>query len=296
MTLKLLDSGNAVLIDIASETRKWQSFLEPTDTFLPGMKMDSNLKLTSWKSLDDPSTGSFKFGVEEMQYVIMNGTKPHWKSGSGSMNNFEPNPLFSEAYKLLSNSSTGAINITLCKNKNVTKYNCQEMLISTFKNYSRLLMSYTGEIQYFSLGDIHWVLDWHEPKDNCSIYHVCGPFGLCSPTNQTTCSCLPGFVPVAPGVNSAGCKHEPEICGNHDEFKIVSMIKLENPNSPSFESNSSYCKNRCLENCLCKAYSYSPGYTGMLSRCWIWDEELYNLQTDGTNNISIRVSGGTLII
>ncbi|KVF01572.1 Bulb-type lectin domain-containing protein, partial [Cynara cardunculus var. scolymus] len=59
--LKWLDSGNAVLIDIASDTIKWQSFLDPPDTFLPGMKTDSDLTLTSSKRLDDPSPRGFEF-------------------------------------------------------------------------------------------------------------------------------------------------------------------------------------------------------------------------------------------
>ncbi|MFS7979052.1 putative non-specific serine/threonine protein kinase [Helianthus anomalus] len=36
--LKLLDTGNAVLMNVASGSPLWQSFENPTDTFLPGMK------------------------------------------------------------------------------------------------------------------------------------------------------------------------------------------------------------------------------------------------------------------
>ncbi|KAI3736240.1 hypothetical protein L6452_15778 [Arctium lappa] len=295
-TLKLLDSGNAVLVDIASETIKWQSFLEPTDTFLPGMKMDSNLKLTSWKSLDDPSTGSFEFRVEEMQYVIMNGTIHRWKSGSGSKKNFEPNQIFSEAYNLLSNSSTRATNKTHCKPE------CSLDPASKSYNYPRLSMSYTGNIQYFSWAerDRQWVLHWDEPKDICSVYQVCGQYGLCNSSDQTKCRCLPGFVPNVLGDDSAGCSHKPEICLPDDKFTIVPMIKVANPTSPFFESNNhSDCQKHCLESCSCKAYSYIPGNQmladgrpGRTNSCWIWDSDLYNLQTGGTHNISIRVSGG----
>nr|GEV19574.1 G-type lectin S-receptor-like serine/threonine-protein kinase At4g03230 [Tanacetum cinerariifolium] len=59
--LKLQDTGNAVLIDVASGTTLWQSFNAPTDTFLPGMMMAGDLKLTSWKNIDDPGSGSFEF-------------------------------------------------------------------------------------------------------------------------------------------------------------------------------------------------------------------------------------------
>ncbi|KAM0009262.1 putative protein kinase RLK-Pelle-DLSV family [Helianthus debilis subsp. tardiflorus] len=60
-TLKLLDTGNVVLIDVELRCILWQSFETPTDTFLPGMKMGKSLKLTSWSTGTDPGSGSFKF-------------------------------------------------------------------------------------------------------------------------------------------------------------------------------------------------------------------------------------------
>jgi hypothetical protein len=43
-TVKLMDSGNLVLRDDDDQlaTSLWESFQNPTDTFLPGMKMDEN--------------------------------------------------------------------------------------------------------------------------------------------------------------------------------------------------------------------------------------------------------------
>ena len=67
-TVKLLDSGNLVLIEgqVVSEANiLWQSFDLPTDTFLPGMKMSSKMLLTSWKSQDDPAPGDFIFKTEK---------------------------------------------------------------------------------------------------------------------------------------------------------------------------------------------------------------------------------------
>jgi hypothetical protein len=41
-TVKLMDSGNLVLRDDQLATSLWESFQNPTDTFLPGMKMDES--------------------------------------------------------------------------------------------------------------------------------------------------------------------------------------------------------------------------------------------------------------
>jgi hypothetical protein len=38
-----MDSENLVLRDEQSTTTLWESFQNPTDTFLPGMKMDEEL-------------------------------------------------------------------------------------------------------------------------------------------------------------------------------------------------------------------------------------------------------------
>ncbi|KAH0695926.1 hypothetical protein KY289_013408 [Solanum tuberosum] len=65
---QLLDSGNLVVRDAAEDKPQnylWQSFDNPGDTALPGMKVGINLKtgfhrsLSSWKSTNDPSRGQF---------------------------------------------------------------------------------------------------------------------------------------------------------------------------------------------------------------------------------------------
>ncbi|GJU04406.1 G-type lectin S-receptor-like serine/threonine-protein kinase [Tanacetum coccineum] len=259
--LKLLDSGNAVLQDTSSEDIKWQSFLNPTDTFLPGMIMDSGLKLTSWKSVNDPSPGSFVFQkLESGQYHILNteNSATHWKSGFGSLKDFEPNQVYIDV----------------------------------------LLIDYAGSVKYFSWAQ-NQNPDWEEPENECSIYGVCGKFAMCYVSNQTTCKCLDRFQRVDPAEASSDCKPTSDICRPDDVFINVYMIKVENPSQPFLElEKRADCENKCLKNCKCKAYSYSPanielsksGRPDQGNRCWMWDTELINLQTNGTHNISVRVS------
>lgn len=57
----LLDSRNFVLGDRRSGTFLWESFKNPTHTFLPGMIMDDGLNLTSWVSAFHPAPGNFTF-------------------------------------------------------------------------------------------------------------------------------------------------------------------------------------------------------------------------------------------
>ncbi|XP_030550965.1 G-type lectin S-receptor-like serine/threonine-protein kinase At4g27290 [Rhodamnia argentea] len=69
---QLSDSGNLVVLENTSSHSgecSWQSFDYPTDTLLTGMRMGQNLKtgfewhLTSWKSMDDPSSGDYTYGI-----------------------------------------------------------------------------------------------------------------------------------------------------------------------------------------------------------------------------------------
>ncbi|CAN1220406.1 G-type lectin S-receptor-like serine/threonine-protein kinase At4g03230 [Linum perenne] len=86
--LKLSDSGNLILTGGKSAVI-WQSFDHPTDTFLPGMKMVPNMKLTSWASSSDPSTGNYTFQLDqessenrqEFAIMIMNNSNVLWNSG-----------------------------------------------------------------------------------------------------------------------------------------------------------------------------------------------------------------------
>ena len=68
--VNLTDSGNLVLYGYSSEygnvTSLWESFENPTDTFLPGMtlSLDGNINLTSWRGHDDPGRGNFTFMLD----------------------------------------------------------------------------------------------------------------------------------------------------------------------------------------------------------------------------------------
>ncbi|KAJ8629051.1 hypothetical protein MRB53_022374 [Persea americana] len=67
----LLDTGNLVLRDVSdSFSVIWQSFDYPTDTWMPGGKLGLNkitghiMRLTSWKSSEDPSPGPFSLELD----------------------------------------------------------------------------------------------------------------------------------------------------------------------------------------------------------------------------------------
>ena len=72
--VQLLDSGNLVVRNGSSNASLWQSFDQPSDTLLPGMKLGKNLwtgggwQLTSWSSADDPSPGDYRARCKPVGY------------------------------------------------------------------------------------------------------------------------------------------------------------------------------------------------------------------------------------
>ena len=301
-TVKLLDSGNLVLIEGQAGLERiiWQSFDNPTDTFLPGMKMTAKMSLTSWKSQADPAPGNFTFLQDQdrrNQYIIENRASPHWKSGlSGkffhSNNNIYGNnshvicPAISS---LLSNYTSGTRRPTY-----------QNMTFDTHGQVDyygmRLVMDLDGHIKFFTrdndTASASWNLTCMEPRDNCSLFNACGNFGSCNIEETRMCKCLDGFEPKElnnwnSGLYSDGCTRNSNICGKGDHFILLKIVGVEAPGGYRTDIESAdKCKEECLDRCECQAYSFERtemSHTKAYSykttaTCWIWSEELNDIQ------------------
>ncbi|PIN10184.1 hypothetical protein CDL12_17230 [Handroanthus impetiginosus] len=290
-TLQLLDSGNLILLD--GHTTLWQSFDFPTDTLLPGMKMNNHRGLTSWISQSDPSTGNYVFDKDHGMYSIQKGRSVHWKSGEvGYLDIYFFNNLPTVVAWMLSGYDTSLGQKTyqpLVKKKSITFPNYSRA--SNYNN-TRLLMNYSGEIQYYNYSLTEggrWSLLWKEPQDS-KVCDACGKFAICNTENEPMCECLPGFKPVSrgdwtAGIYSGGCDREYKICSQREGFLDLILTKIEgqvtSPDSPQVEAT---CKEECLKNCNCEAYMYtginiSNERTGnSVAKCHIWTSDLVNLQ------------------
>ena len=259
-TVNLMDSGNLVAYNEDKQTPVWESFKNPTDTFLPGMSMDSNLNLTSWRDRDDPGRGNFTFSVDKKTLIIDKEGMIYWKSVD-----YGQFPLPNELYFSALEGS----------------------------NNARLVMHFSGKLEDWDLCSIGKApLIRAEPSNNCSVYNFCGKFGSCNPNNKLACKCLPGFRPNVPhkwhsGDFSDGCVRNSIFCSDNDTFlSLKMMVAGENPNHNFVVKNEMDCRKMCLTNCDCKSYSYEQ------RSCWIWTQDLVSLQEehpDG-NNLFVRVA------
>lgn len=298
LSVKLMDSGNLVLSDDQSGVL-WESFKNPTDTFLPGMKMDEKLTLTSWAGVGDPRMGNYTFirtQYEEQEedqgrYCIQKSRADYWIRSWRSSS--EETLLDKEIAGLLSNSS---------KNK---KYRNISADLPRTNSLRRLVIDYTGKLQYFRW--FNRLPIWSVPLDECSIYNPCGIFGVCNIKNKKMrCKCLPGFKPTYhdnwnSGVFSGGCSRISELsCGESETFLGFKMMKLSHTSQPFPVENETNCRNECLHSCECQAYSYQEignismqrGDNAVNKTCLLLSEALAGLQEEYEDgrNLSVRVA------
>ena len=155
-TLKLMDSGNLVLSDGDDKLAKvqWESFKNPTDTFLPGMNMDEILSLTSWIRDGDPGNGRFSFNlsqVGENKYVISQKAVFNGRERiPGKLYRIDEMPQVI-AY-LLSNFNSSVIKTTKLNPLLQNSTHRLSDYTSTDYNSTRLIMNYTGAVRVSDLG------------------------------------------------------------------------------------------------------------------------------------------------
>ena len=117
----LLDSGNLVINDsMLSEAPNplWQSFAEPCDTLLSGMTIGYDksptiqyMQLKSWKSVSDPSTGSYSITLDPRrrppELLLFNDTTLLYRTGPWNGQGFSGQPYLKTTNKLAFFSTKG---------------------------------------------------------------------------------------------------------------------------------------------------------------------------------------------
>ncbi|XP_068500153.1 G-type lectin S-receptor-like serine/threonine-protein kinase At4g03230 isoform X3 [Phaseolus vulgaris] len=276
-TLKLLDSGNLVLIDDSETTYPWESFKNPTDTFLPGMKMEATLSLTCWRNSADPTPGSFTFKLTQQEgkqsFRVQKETQIYW-----ALDEPDTEAASQMVFNLLNND--------ISSNKSYS-YSNKTLFVSqpSMYNKSRLLMNSSGEIVFLQWDEkeFQWNKKWWMPKDKCDTHNYCGNFGICNRENYfPRCKCLPGFISNVES-NSEGCRRKSISCTNKDvTFLNLTNIKLGNPDQRNYTETEAECQSTCINMCSetqCQAYSFNNSIYGDRgsSSCNIWTRNLPSL-------------------
>ncbi|CAA6668777.1 unnamed protein product [Spirodela intermedia] len=301
---KLLDDANFVVVGAGEGGYAWQSFDDPTDTLLPGMKLRVDRRtgftrnFTSWKSDDDPGTGDYTLFIDsngDPQIFLLQGTKLVWRSGpwvgegfsgipemwNNDMFNFSFVPGTEEAYYLFNS-----------RNKSVQ---------------SRLVVQPKGLIErrVWIQSRGNWTVFWSWPSDECDSFGHCGNFSVCDDNESPACSCLQGFEPNSPdnwNLRDAkdGCRRRTAVdCQNGtDGFVLVANTKLPDTSAAVVNENmgTKECWEACLRNCSCTAYATAEMIDGGRSRCILWSTALTDLRVyaEGGQNLFVRLARADL--
>ncbi|KAI3731014.1 hypothetical protein L1987_62197 [Smallanthus sonchifolius] len=299
VVVQLLDTGNIVVWErVKNSTNKkliWQSFDYPGDTFLPGMKFGKDLvtgiewSMTSWKSPDDPSIGAYSNALDTNGYpqcfgwqdqVLISRLGPWDGLGFSGVPIDKANPIYSSEF--------------VVSEKEI--YHKYELISSVIQ---RRVLTSDGRTRI-----LHWIeriQDWivygDFKVDNCDLYAVCGPYGICSIDKHPPCTCMEGFEPRNPkewDVSdwSSGCKRTtPLNCG--DGFRKITGVKVPDTRKSWYNVSMTLvkCQLACRMNCACTAYAnldISDGGSG----CLLWFEELIDIREYAEDhNVYIRMSG-----
>ncbi|KAL5744182.1 hypothetical protein ACOSQ2_027298 [Xanthoceras sorbifolium] len=285
VSAQLLDTGNLVLHDKTNGTSIWESFQEPTNTFLQGMKLSSHMRtgpivqLTSWKSPSDPSPGSFSFGIESSnipEAIIWKDSRVHGRTGPWDGQVFIGLPqmysIYLDGFKLLVDDQARVVTFTF------SFLNSTVFFILTSQGII--------EERNWVAEENNWKVTFRSLETECDIYGWCGAFGNCNPQKNPMCSCLRGFEPKnmeewSRGNWSSGCVRKKLLqCERINQTGKVAkedeFLKLETMKLPDFAVRSSVtlesCREQCLNNCSCIAYAYVVGIG-----CMTWMGSLIDL-------------------
>ncbi|XP_073273599.1 G-type lectin S-receptor-like serine/threonine-protein kinase At2g19130 [Primulina huaijiensis] len=279
----LLDEGNLVLRDGFSNFTIWESFDNPTHTWLPGGKLAYNnitkksQLLISWKNNDDPAPGLYSLELvpSRKEYILRwNRTVQYWTSGPWN------NHIFSQVPEMRSNY---IYNFSYVENVSESYFTYSVYNPSII---SRFVMDISGQIkQYNWIDNSNWFSFWSLPRQPCGVYAFCGGFGSCNDISLPFCDCLKGFEHKSESdwaLNdySGGCVREINLqCENNDtsngkkdRFLMNNYVILPDKAQVLTVGSEGECESSCLNNCSCSAYSFGDNV------CSIWIGELLELQ------------------
>nr|CAE04623.3 OSJNBa0028I23.5 [Oryza sativa Japonica Group] len=284
----LLSSGNLILTNPSNSSEVlWQSFDYPTDTLFPRAKLGwdkvtgLNRRIISWKNSKDLAAGVYckeldPSGVDQSLLTPLNSFTPYWSSGPWNGDYFAAVPEM---------ASHTVFNSTFVHNDQERYFT---YTLVDERTVSRHIVDVGGQAKTFlwyeDLQD--WVMNYAQPKSQCDVYAVCGPYTICIDNELPNCNCIKGFTITSHEDweledRTGGCsRNTPIDCTNNkntthssDKFYSMTCVKLpQNEQNIENVKSSSECDQVCLNNCSCTAYSFSNG------GCSIWHNELLNIR------------------
>ncbi|KAF2305039.1 hypothetical protein GH714_001270 [Hevea brasiliensis] len=147
--------------------------------------------MTSWRSLQDPSTGDYTYTLDPRglpQTVLDKGPGIEYRSGPSDDVRFGGGPPLQEnaVFTPVFIFNSTFVYYSFVNNENTA--------------FSRFVVNQSGLLQYLTWNQrrSEWVDIATLQSDKCDAYDQCGPNGFCSANEPPLCSCPTGFIPKLP--------------------------------------------------------------------------------------------------
>ncbi|XP_044956046.1 G-type lectin S-receptor-like serine/threonine-protein kinase At2g19130 [Hordeum vulgare subsp. vulgare] len=296
-TAVLLSNGNLILTNSSNSSEVfWQSFDHPTDTIFPGAKLGwdkvigLNRRLVSSKNSISPASGAYcteldPTGASQFWLAPVNSTVPYWSSGAW-------NGIYFTSIPEMAAKSTFSSRFVSNNQETYYSYNLEDEDM-----IARIVLDVSGRSKVFIWleGSQEWTMVYAQPKAQCDVNAICGPFTICDDNALQYCNCMEGFTITSAEDweledRTGGCsRNTPLDCISNksttrttDKFYSVQCVKFpQSATKVEAAASTGECARGCLNNCSCIAYSFHDG------GCSIWHNELLNirqLQCGGTTN------------
>ncbi|CAA7394561.1 unnamed protein product [Spirodela intermedia] len=295
---RLLDNGNFV---IGGETSGgvnagsyyWQSFDQPGDTMLPGMRIGIDRRsglvrnITSSKSFGDPSPGNFTFIVDPRgvpQLAVAEGAELRWRAG----------PWVGERFVGIPEMRANALFIYgFVSDANEVYLKFEDWNRSLL---SRIVINESGVAQHYARSEEggvgRWNLIWQSPFEACDRMAACGANAVCDPAMSPSCRCLEGFRQKDEGgaaaAAAAGCMREEALDCRSGAEELVKVSGVKWPDTSTALVNLSAglndCRTACLRDCNCTAMGISDR-----SGCVRWSGDLVDIRVFATGGQDLYV-------
>ncbi|XP_042017871.1 G-type lectin S-receptor-like serine/threonine-protein kinase LECRK3 [Salvia splendens] len=254
----MLDNGNFVLYDSNSRII-WQSFDNPTSTLLPGQRISNGQEIFSSASEIDYGRGNFRLKMQNDGYLVQ----------------YPVNTPDTATYTYYVEKPDGAVNISLNFDSDGRLYQLNGSLplrnISNGRlptegniNFMRLDVGGIFRIYSFSLSNMTTTRRWSSVVDECAPKGFCGFNAYCTLRDSApVCQCLPGFVSIQSGNNTAPCSRDFSVQGcskNDNRLKSVMSRVVNTEWDETWYENTvmteEQCSKSCLDDCNCEAAMY----------------------------------------